>query len=112
MYLVHNATNVMDSTDSTDSIVLRGEATLLHCHPKMSHLLTVNFFHNPDMQARSTKLVPNPGKKFNIVIYGIDKYPKGTTTRSERLTLDLSKIVSVVSGINSNIHSQCRTAFT
>ena len=59
---------------------------------------------------RSTKLVPNPDK-FNIVIYGIDKHPKGTT-RSERLKSDLSKVVSVVSGINStSTPRQYRTAF-
>ena len=59
------------------------------------------------LQARSTKLVPNLNKKFNIVdvIYGIEEYPKGTT-RSKRLDSDLSKVFLVVRVINSKIHSQ------
>jgi uncharacterized phage infection (PIP) family protein YhgE len=51
------------------------------------------------------KQEPNSDKKFNIVIYGIDECPKGMT-RSERLDSDLSKVVSVVSGINSSVQSQ------
>ena len=48
------------------------------------------------------KQEPNSDKKF---IYGIDECPKGMT-RSERLDSDLSKVVSVVSGINSSVQSQ------
>ena len=51
------------------------------------------------------KQEPNSDKKFNIVIYGIDECPKGMT-RSERLDSDLSKVVSVMSGINSSVQSQ------
>ena len=72
---------------------------------RVSHLLTVKFsIIQMCKLRRSTKLVPNPDKKFNIVIYGIDECPRGTN-RSERLKSDLSKLVSVMSGINSNIHS-------
>ena len=48
------------------------------------------------------KQEPNSDKKF---IYGIDECPKWMT-RSERLDSDLSKVVSVVSGINSSFESQ------
>ena len=58
-----------------------------------------------NVQTSSTRLVSSSDKKFNIVIYGIDECAKGTI-RSERLESDFSKVVSVVSRINSNVHSQ------
>ena len=58
-----------------------------------------------NVQTSSTRLVSSSDKKFNIVIYGIDECAKGTS-RSERLESDFSKVVSVVSGIDSNVHSQ------
>ena len=96
--LVHNTTDAMDSTASTDSLsTRRSYATALSSNSESPSNSKV--FHNSDVQTRSAKLVPNPEKKFNIVIYGINECPKGTT-RSERLKSDLSKVVSVVSGIN------------
>ena len=53
----------------------------------------------------SRKLLANTDRKLNVVIYGISECPKGTS-RSERLTQDLSKVESVFSQVSSSIQSQ------
>ena len=53
----------------------------------------------------SRKLLANTDRKYNVVIYGISECPKGTS-RSERLTQDLSKVESVFSHVSSSIQSQ------
>ena len=106
--LGRNATNAIDTTDSVSTRKNSAAATS-YISESPSHSI---FFHDSGVQARSTKLVPNLNKKFNIVdvIYGIDEYPKDTT-RSKRLDSDLSKVFSVVRAINSKIHSQGLHAF-
>lgn len=44
-------------------------------------------------------------RKFNVIVFGIDECSKGTS-KHVRLESDLSSVVSVLSGLNSNIHSQ------
>ena len=50
----------------------------------------------------STSLISNYDRKFNIVIYGIEECPKGTP-KHRRLDLDHSRVVSVLSNIDSSI---------
>ena len=44
-------------------------------------------------------------RKFNVVLYGIDEYPRGTS-RPSRLQGDLNKAVSLLSGLDNSINSQ------
>ena len=47
----------------------------------------------------------HPDRKFNIVLYGVDECPQGTT-RAGRFESDLSQAVSVLSTIDSTIQPQ------
>ncbi len=44
-------------------------------------------------------------KKYNVVLYGVDEYPPGSA-RSARVELDLATVVSVLSTLDSGLHSQ------
>ena len=44
-------------------------------------------------------------RKFNVILYGIDEYPRGTS-RPFRLQGDLNKAVSLLSGLDNSINSQ------
>ena len=58
----------------------------------------------------STSTVANPRisqeRKFNVIIYGIDECPRGTS-RPSRLQGDLDKAVLLLSGLDNSINSQC-----
>lgn len=44
-------------------------------------------------------------RKFNVIVFGVDECSKGTP-KHVRLESDLNSVVSVLSGLDSNIHSQ------
>ena len=96
--------SVMDLAHSQQSLQQAGAATQ---EPAQRSYAAVAGPSESDSTAvlKRREQEPNSDKKYNIVIYGINECPKGMT-RSARLESDLSKVVSVVSGINSSVQSQ------
>ena len=48
---------------------------------------------------------PQQNRKFNIVVYGIDEWPKGTgTPRHEHSGLDLNNVAQIITKVDENIN--------
>ncbi len=61
-----------------------------------------------NMQSRLTATVKqdhNPDRKYNVVLYGIEECPQGTSKHA-RLQSDLKHVVSVMSKVDNTISSE------
>ena len=82
-----------NSQQAMDSIVASGEST---------NLISATISNKSGLSTSNKRV--DPDRKFNVVIYGIEECQKGAP-KHKRLQPDLSKAVSVLSGLDNSIQS-------
>ena len=82
-----------NSQQAMDSVVASGEST---------NLISATISNKSGLSTSNKRV--DPDRKFNVVIYGIEECQKGAP-KHKRLQSDLSKAVSVLSGLDNSIQS-------
>ena len=96
---------------STEAISSKAESSSKVPHLSYAAAASVQGGESPQSTNKSTSVsihsstTLNSTKKFNMVLYGVDECPSGTS-RSARLAADLESVVSVCATIDSTFQAQ------